>query len=141
MQNAFAALALDDTDSANDVDDAYNEAHIATMPAACPVLDASTGQQLEHRQLRRHPAYKQDWDTSYANELGRLCQGIGHDDATASKQRVEGTDTFHPIHYHDIKALITIQEEQEEANEASFAKEIIQSVVTRRLRPRRSQGG
>jgi len=35
-----------------------------------------------------------------------------------------------PIHYHDIKALITIQEEQEEANEASFAKEIIQSIQT-----------
>ena len=72
------------------------------MPAAYPVLDASTGQQLEHRQLRRHPAYKQVWDTSYANELGRLCQGIGHDDATATKQRVEGTDTFRPIHYNDI---------------------------------------
>jgi hypothetical protein len=102
MQNAFAALAVEDDDSVDDGNGAYNETHIATMPAAYPVLDASTGQQLEHRQLRRHPAYKQVWDTSYANELGRLCQGIGHDDATATKQRVEGTDTFRPIHYDDI---------------------------------------
>jgi hypothetical protein len=102
MQNAFAALAVEDDDSVDDGNGAYNETHIATMPAAYPVLDASTGQQLEHRQLRRHPAYKQVWDTSYANELGRLCQGIGHDDATATKQRVEGTDTFRPIHYDEI---------------------------------------
>ena len=31
----------------------------------------------EHRQLRRHPKFKDIWDMSYANELGRLCQGIG----------------------------------------------------------------
>ena len=39
---------------------------------ALPVLDQDTGQTLEHRQLRRHPKYKDVWDTSYADELGRL---------------------------------------------------------------------
>ena len=87
--NSFAALAMDDPDD----DDS---------PIACPVLDAKTGQQLEHRQLRRHPDYKQVWDTSYADELGRLCQGIGTDSATSTKQRVEGTDTFRPIQFDDI---------------------------------------
>ena len=39
-----------------------------------PVLDQDTGQSLEHRQLRRHPKYKDTWDTSYANELGRYAK-------------------------------------------------------------------
>jgi hypothetical protein len=42
------------------------------------------------------------WDTSYANELGRLCQGIGRNNANPAKQRVEGTNTFRPIKFHDI---------------------------------------
>ena len=45
-------------------------------PAALSVLDSSTGEFLEHRQLRQDPCYKATWDTPYANELGRLCQGI-----------------------------------------------------------------
>ena len=42
------------------------------------------------------------WDTSYANELGRLCQGIGTDPTTPSKQRVAGTNTFKPVKYNSI---------------------------------------
>ena len=71
-------------------------------PIAAPVLDATTGTMLEHRHLRRHPAYKQVWDTSYANELGRLCQGIGEDPTDPTRKRVDGTDTFKPIRYQDI---------------------------------------
>jgi hypothetical protein len=41
------------------------------------VLDPATGKFLEHQQLLRDPRYKVTWDTSYANKLGRLCQGIG----------------------------------------------------------------
>ena len=41
------------------------------------VLDHDTGKTLEHRQLRKHPDYKETWDQSYANKLGQLCQGIG----------------------------------------------------------------
>jgi hypothetical protein len=73
------------------------------VPEALSVLDSSTGKFLEHRQLRRDPRYKATWDTSYANELGRLCQGIGAGTTPTSK-RVAGTNTFFLIDYHDIPA-------------------------------------
>jgi hypothetical protein len=72
-------------------------------PAALSVLDPSTGEFLEHRQLRQDPCYKATWDRSYANKLGRLCQGIGSGTTPTSK-RVAGTDTFFLIDYHDIPA-------------------------------------
>jgi hypothetical protein len=80
---------------------------------ACPVLDHDTGRTLEHRQLCKDPKFQQTWDRSYANELGRLCQGIGtaapgppshanHNPTrtlpTANQQCVEGTNTMRPIH-------------------------------------------
>ena len=71
-------------------------------PLVLFVLDPETGQSLEHRALRRHPRLGPDWNTSYSNELGRLCQGIGVNPADPSKQRVEGTNTFHPIRYENI---------------------------------------
>ena len=46
-------------------------------PSALSFLDSATGEFLEHCQLLRDPRYKTTWDTSYANELGRLFQGIG----------------------------------------------------------------
>ena len=46
-------------------------------PLALSVLDPATGEFLEHRQLRQDSRYKTTWDTSYANKLGSLCQGIG----------------------------------------------------------------
>eukprot|EP00804_Cyclotella_cryptica_P029532 CCRYP_011301-RB/>CCRYP_011301-RB protein AED:0.42 eAED:0.72 QI:0/-1/0/1/-1/0/1/0/198 len=67
-----------------------------------PVLDQDTGQLLEHKQLRRHPKHKTTWDASYSNELGRLCQGIGHHPQYKHKKRIEGTNTFKPIQYLDI---------------------------------------
>ncbi len=70
-------------------------------PSACSVLDASSGKFLEHWQLRRDPRYKATWDTSYANELGRLCQGIGTGSKPGTK-RVDGTNTFFMIKYDDI---------------------------------------
>ena len=84
---------------------------------ACPVLDRDTGQTLEHRQLRKDPKHKATWDQSYANELGRLCQGIGpklstptlpapestsSPPTTPQRKRVEGTDTMRPIMFHKI---------------------------------------
>ena len=71
-------------------------------PLALSVLDPETGQSLEHRALSRHPRLGPDWNTSYSIELGRLCQGISVNPADPSKQRVEGTNTFHPIRYEDI---------------------------------------
>jgi len=73
------------------------------VPEVLSVLDSSTGEFLEHRQLRRDPRYKASWDTSYANELGGLCQGIGSGTTPPSK-RVAGTNTFFLIDYHDIPA-------------------------------------
>ncbi len=70
-------------------------------PNACSVLDASTSEFLELFQLRRDPRYKVTWDKSYANELGRLCQGIGTGTKPGTK-RVDGTNTFFMIKYDDI---------------------------------------
>jgi hypothetical protein len=41
-------------------------------PLALSVLDPTTGNILEHCQLRHNPCYKATWDTLYANELGHL---------------------------------------------------------------------
>jgi hypothetical protein len=70
-------------------------------PSALSVLDHTTGDFLEHCQLCCDPCYKTTWDTSYANKLGRLCQGIGSG-PTPNSQRVAGTDTFCLIDYNDI---------------------------------------
>ena len=67
-----------------------------------PVLDAETGKTLEYRQLRQHPKYKDIWEQSYSNELGRLFQGIGDGTAGPKKQRVAGTETFQVIKHGDI---------------------------------------
>lgn len=93
--NAFAVLADDDEDT----DDTVIQ---PTGHLALPVYDAASGKMLEHRQLRTHPTHKPTWDTSYANELGRLCQGIGTDADAPDKQRVTGTNTFRPIPYENI---------------------------------------
>jgi hypothetical protein len=67
---------------------------------AAAVLDHETGESLEYRQLIKHPKYKQLWSSSYAKELGRLCQGFKGKDSTTPP--VDGTDTFHVIDYADI---------------------------------------
>ncbi len=83
----FAGLcqALQDTDLAN------------------AVLDPSSGEFLKHRQICWDPRYKRVWDTSYPNELGRLCKGIGDGPKPGTKQ-VDGTNTFFLIDYDDIPA-------------------------------------
>jgi hypothetical protein len=70
-------------------------------PLALSVLDPTTSNVLEHCQLQRNPRYKATWDTSYTNELGHLCQGIGLGDSPSAKH-VAGTNTFFCINYHDI---------------------------------------
>ncbi len=72
-------------------------------PSANAVLDQSSGEFLEHLQLRRDPQYKTVWDTSYATKLGRLCQGIGEGPKPGTKQ-VDGTNTFFLIDYNNIPA-------------------------------------
>jgi hypothetical protein len=70
-------------------------------PSALSVLDPATGEFLEHCQLHQDPRYRTTWDTSYANELGQLCQGIGSGSAPTG-QRIAGTNTFYIIDYKDI---------------------------------------
>ena len=49
------------------------------------VIDEKTGKSLTYRQLIKHPDHAQQWNTSCANELGRLTQGVGN--------RIKGTNT------------------------------------------------
>jgi len=69
---------------------------------ACPVFDSDSGAALEYRQLRRNPKFKDIWESSYSNELGRLCQGVGTGTKGPKKQRVAGTDTYRLIRFNDI---------------------------------------
>jgi hypothetical protein len=70
-------------------------------PLALSALDPTTGNILEHCQLCHDPWYKTTWDTSYANELDPLCQGISSEETPNSKH-VASTNTFFCINYHDI---------------------------------------
>ena len=65
------------------------------------VLDPSTGQYLEHRQLRIHPNLGPIWEVSYSNELGLLCQGVVKG-PTSTGQRTKGTDNFCVIRFKNI---------------------------------------
>ena len=67
-----------------------------------PVLDDTYGQSLQYRQLRKHPKFAHIWNASYANELGRLCQGVGKGEKLPKNQRVEGINTFRIIIFEDI---------------------------------------
>ena len=67
-----------------------------------PVLDETPRQLLQYRQLRKHPKFAHIWNTSYANELGRLCQGIGQGSKGPKHQHMEGTNTFRLIKFEDI---------------------------------------
>jgi hypothetical protein len=91
--NRFALL----TDSAAEATSCSMTRHMAL-----PVLDPASGHMLEHHQLRTHPDYKSVWDTSYANELGRLCHCIGTNNNKPTGKRIDGTNTFCPITYTEI---------------------------------------
>ncbi len=65
------------------------------------VFDQESGQLLEHHELHMDPRYKDVWDCSYSNKLGRLCQGIGTGDKAGGKW-VAGTSTLNLIPYLDI---------------------------------------
>ena len=58
----------------------------STLQHTCnAVFDEETGKLLEYKQLMKHPKYAKVWARSYANELGRLAQGI---------RDIKGTDTI-----------------------------------------------
>ena len=70
-------------------------AEIVSDLLAAPVMDEETGEMLEFRQLRSHPKYKKIWDTYYANELGRLCQGVRTKKEDPPQKWVKGTVLIH----------------------------------------------
>ena len=71
-------------------------------PLALDVLDPDTFQSLEHCVFCRHPLMGPDWNTSYYNNLGCICQFIGVNPSNPAKQRVKGTNTLHAIRYDNI---------------------------------------
>jgi hypothetical protein len=60
------------------------------------------GNFLKWCQLWTHPTLSAIWNTSYANKLGRLCQGIGT--SPNNGKHVKGTNTLFPILYDKIPA-------------------------------------
>ena len=66
---------------------------------AMAVFDESTGTMMEMRELRRHsdPKIRDVWETSVANEFGRLLKGIGRKNNNGKSRVGEGHDTFHFI--------------------------------------------
>jgi hypothetical protein len=71
-----------------------------TINRAASVLDKNTGNFLEWRQLHTHPTLSVTWNTSYANKLGHLCQGIGT--GPNEGKCIKGTNTLFPIPYNKI---------------------------------------
>ena len=59
------------------------------------IIDEKTGEKLEYRDLIKRPELRQRWETSLANELGRLAQGI---------RDIKGTDTIHFVSKSEIPA-------------------------------------
>jgi hypothetical protein len=59
------------------------------------IIDESTRQMLKYCHLTKMTKYKAIWNTSFANELGHLAQGI---------QDIKGTDTIHFIPHTNMLA-------------------------------------
>ena len=55
-----------------------------TREVCFAVFDEESGKLLEYRHLKQHPKYKRTWEKSFANELGRLAQGIRDIDGTST---------------------------------------------------------
>ena len=74
--------------------------HLLTHMAKS-VLEHETGKQLNNGKLRKHPRLQNTWETSFSNEMGRLCQGGGKGPNGKGK-RIEGTNTFFAIKFENI---------------------------------------
>ena len=59
------------------------------------ITDPDTGKSLEYRHLIKNKATQQIWNKSYANELGRLANGVDNN-------RVKGTQTIEFIKRNQI---------------------------------------
>ena len=70
------------------------ETGIPATQMANAVIDPHTGKTLEYRHLMAEEKSKRLWTRSFANELGRLAQGVG--------DRVKGTDTIFFIRKDEV---------------------------------------
>ena len=66
---------------------------------AFAIYDEETGKLLEYRHLHQHPKYREVWNKSFANEIGRLAQGI---------RDIKGTDTIKFIRKSQVPAGRTV---------------------------------
>ena len=66
------------------------------------VLEHETGKQLNYGQLRKHPRLQETWETSFSNEMGRLCQGV-QTSPNGKGKRIEGTNTFFAIKFEKFQ--------------------------------------
>jgi hypothetical protein len=73
--------------------------HLPRTNKAYAATYITTGQQLEYIQLLQRPNLKPIWENAFANELGRLAQGI---------RDVKGTDTIAFIHASEISRDRTV---------------------------------
>jgi hypothetical protein len=61
---------------------------------ACSIIDPDTGATMEYCHLIKSPKHKDEWAHSFANEIGRLAQGIGN--------RKKGANTIFCIPHSQI---------------------------------------
>ncbi len=80
----------------------YWASSACTINRAASVFDENTGNFLKWRQLQTHPTLSATWNSSYANKLGRLCQGIGI--GPNKVKCIRGTNTLFLIPYDKIAA-------------------------------------
>ena len=62
------------------------------------VLKHEKVKHLNYGQLRKHPRLQETWKTSFSNEMGRLCQGVGKGPNGKGK-RIDGTNTLFAIKF------------------------------------------
>eukprot|EP00957_Ditylum_brightwellii_P211984 15366830-Ditylum_brightwellii.AAC.1 len=74
----------------------WQEQEKKDMHVVCAVTDKETGEDLEYCQLIKREKYSQTWKRSFANELGRLAQGVA--------DRKKGTNTIFFIPYDEVPA-------------------------------------
>ena len=86
-----------------------------------PVLDKTSRQSLQYRQLHNHSKFTHIWNTFYASELVRLCQGIGQGSKVPKHQCVEGANTSRLIKFSD--------------NHQDRRKEICHSMIVFKFKP------
>lgn len=66
----------------------------STTHWANAIIDKDTGAAMEYRHLMKSAKHRPTWTRSFANELGRLAQGVG--------KRIKGTNTIQFISKHEI---------------------------------------